>query len=193
MAPRAHEISRISVSDQHHVRRPRWCSRPWSRSRPRWTAQTSPVCGRTAGRGPVASGEGVTFKRYRLFCSCFPAVVISSLLDRLSPVPPPLPLIQIGLGRLLAYNSDVEVVLNPAVFFLLFLPLLLFLDGWRMALLHGGSRGGTDPSKPTYYVTRTESGFATSIIMRFKPSARASPILPSETPRGCSLGMADCP
>lgn len=145
MAPRAHEISRISVSDQHHVRRPRWCSRPWSRSRPRWTAQTSPVCGRTAGRGPVASGEGVTFKRYRLFCSCFPAVVISSLLDRLSPVPPPLPLIQIGLGRLLAYNSDVEVVLNPAVFFLLFLPLLLFLDGWRMALLHGGSRGGTDP------------------------------------------------
>lgn len=60
------------------------------------------------------------------------AVVSSSFLVRLAPVPLPLPLVQIGLGALLAYGSGLGLALKPEVFFLLFLPPLLFLDGWRI-------------------------------------------------------------
>lgn len=60
------------------------------------------------------------------------AVVVSGLLVRASPVSLPLPLLQIGLGAALAYTLDLGVQLNPEVFFLLFLPPLLFLDGWRI-------------------------------------------------------------
>ena len=45
------------------------------------------------------------------------------------------------------------------------------VNGGRVALLHGGSRGGKDLYEADAYVTRTESGFATS-IMRF--SARTA-------------------
>ena len=51
---------------------------------------------------------------------------------RLSPVPVPLPLVQIGLGSAIAAFADLGVVLDPQLFFLLFLPPLLFLDGWRI-------------------------------------------------------------
>ncbi|MCK4207698.1 Na+/H+ antiporter, partial [Brucella pituitosa] len=57
-------------------------------------------------------------------------VVISSSLKRVLPVP--LPLIQIGLGALFVSVADYGIVLHPDVFFLLFLPPLLFLDGWRI-------------------------------------------------------------
>ncbi|MDB5368940.1 MAG: Na+/H+ antiporter [Roseomonas sp.] len=60
------------------------------------------------------------------------AVVLSGFLTRLSPLPLPLPILQIGLGALLAYITSFEVVLQPDLFFLLFLPPLLFLDGWRI-------------------------------------------------------------
>jgi len=60
------------------------------------------------------------------------AVVISGALGRLSPLPIPLPLIQIALGALLAATTNLKVVLDPHIFFLLFLPPLLFLDGWRI-------------------------------------------------------------
>lgn len=67
------------------------------------------------------------------------AVVVSGALGRLSPLPIPLPLIQIALGALLAATTNLKVELDPHVFFLLFLPPLLFLDGWRIpkeGLLH---------------------------------------------------------
>lgn len=60
------------------------------------------------------------------------AVVLSGTLARLSPFPIPLPLVQIALGAVLALVANVGVALDPHVFFLLFLPPLLFLDGWRI-------------------------------------------------------------
>ncbi|TCL76127.1 Na+/H+ antiporter [Rhizobium sp. BK251] len=60
------------------------------------------------------------------------AVVASSALARMSPMPVPLPLVQIALGALVAWTFDFHVVLQPDIFFLAFLPPLLFLDGWRI-------------------------------------------------------------
>jgi Na+/H+ antiporter len=60
-------------------------------------------------------------------------VVISGALARMSPVSLPLPLVQIALGAVVASVANLGVVLKPDVFFLLFLPPLLFLDGWRIS------------------------------------------------------------
>lgn len=58
------------------------------------------------------------------------AVVVSGLLARITRLPGPL--VQIVCGSLLAYGTPITVALEPDVFFLLFLPPLLFLDGWRI-------------------------------------------------------------
>lgn len=58
------------------------------------------------------------------------AVVISGIVARLVRLP--LPIVQIGLGALIALSSVPTVDLKPSIFFLLFLPPLLFLDGWRI-------------------------------------------------------------
>jgi CPA1 family monovalent cation:H+ antiporter len=60
------------------------------------------------------------------------AVVASGVLARLSPISLPLPLVQIAIGALIASLADLGVELKPDIFFLLFLPPLLFLDGWRI-------------------------------------------------------------
>ena len=60
------------------------------------------------------------------------AVVASGYLVRLLPFPAPLPLVQIALGALIAGAFKSGIALDPDVFFLLFLPPLLFLDGWRI-------------------------------------------------------------
>jgi CPA1 family monovalent cation:H+ antiporter len=60
------------------------------------------------------------------------AVVASAYLLRLLPCSVPLPLVQIALGALIAAKSDHGVDLEPDLFFLIFLPPLLFLDGWRI-------------------------------------------------------------
>ena len=60
------------------------------------------------------------------------AVVASAFLVRLLPFKLPLPLAQIGLGALIAAKSEHGVDLDPELFFLAFLPPLLFLDGWRI-------------------------------------------------------------
>jgi CPA1 family monovalent cation:H+ antiporter len=60
------------------------------------------------------------------------AVTASGFMTRLSPVPLPLPILQIGLGALLAWFGGFGVELQPELFFLLLLPPLLFLDGWRI-------------------------------------------------------------
>ncbi|WP_374575579.1 Na+/H+ antiporter [Phenylobacterium sp.] len=58
------------------------------------------------------------------------AVVISGILARVTRLP--LPLVQIGLGAAIALLEIQAVELRPELFFLLFLPPLLFLDGWRI-------------------------------------------------------------
>ncbi|WP_395665536.1 Na+/H+ antiporter [Methylocella sp.] len=60
------------------------------------------------------------------------AVVVSSACARLSPIPVPQPLVQIAFGALIGAATSMSVTLEPEIFFLLFLPPLLFLDGWRI-------------------------------------------------------------
>ena len=57
------------------------------------------------------------------------AVVLSGVAARWLRLP--LPLVQMALGAALVQAGAPQVVLDPALFFLLFLPPLLFLDGWR--------------------------------------------------------------
>lgn len=58
------------------------------------------------------------------------AVTVSGLLARATRLP--LPLVQIALGFALVQFTGDSVPLDPHVFFLLFLPPLLFLDGWHI-------------------------------------------------------------
>ena len=60
------------------------------------------------------------------------AVVASGYLVRILPFSLPLPLVQIGLGALISGVFKRGHALEPEMFFLLFLPPLLFLDGWRI-------------------------------------------------------------
>ncbi|MFT4252504.1 MAG: Na+/H+ antiporter [Caulobacter sp.] len=60
------------------------------------------------------------------------AVVLSGAAARFLPLAVPAPLVQIGLGALIATLTKTPVSLDPHLFFLLFLPPLLFLDGWRI-------------------------------------------------------------
>ncbi|MFS0826055.1 Na+/H+ antiporter [Pseudomonas phoenicis] len=60
-------------------------------------------------------------------------VSLSKLLGRMIPLPVPLPLLQIAAGALLAWPTlGLHVTLDPELFLFLFLPPLLFVDGWRM-------------------------------------------------------------
>ena len=60
------------------------------------------------------------------------AVLICGIAARLSPLKIPLPILQIVAGVLLSVAARLQVPLEPEIFFLLFIPPLLFLDGWRI-------------------------------------------------------------
>jgi Na+/H+ antiporter len=60
------------------------------------------------------------------------AVVASGWVGRMLPFGVPLPLIQIALGAVISGVLRQGTALEPDIFFLLFLPPLLFLDGWRI-------------------------------------------------------------
>ena len=60
------------------------------------------------------------------------AVVVSRMLARLSPIKVPLPILQILIGATLSAVIGFNVRLDPGVFFLVLIPPLLFLDGWRI-------------------------------------------------------------
>jgi len=67
------------------------------------------------------------------------AVVVSTFVVRLLPIRVPLPLLQIAIGAVLSQFFGFEVTFEPYLFLLLFIPPLLFLDGWRIpkgAFLH---------------------------------------------------------
>ncbi|URL58236.1 Na+/H+ antiporter [Luteibacter flocculans] len=59
-------------------------------------------------------------------------VALSGAAVRVLPVKLPLPLLQIALGALLARPFGMHVEFDPDLFFLLFIPPLLFADGWRI-------------------------------------------------------------
>jgi Na+/H+ antiporter len=59
-------------------------------------------------------------------------VVASGAAVRMLPFSMPRPLFQIGIGALIGVTGTFHVTLDPEIFFLLFLPPLLFLDGWRI-------------------------------------------------------------
>ncbi|MBF7819381.1 Na+/H+ antiporter [Klebsiella quasivariicola] len=59
------------------------------------------------------------------------AIVVTVFLSYLLPVKVPLPLIQIAAGAALA-ACGFQVDFDPHIFLLLFIPPLLFLDGWRI-------------------------------------------------------------
>jgi len=63
------------------------------------------------------------------------AVLFSGVLVRMLPLAVPLPFVQIGLGFVIAAVFQRGVLIEPEIFFLLFLPPLLFLDGWRISKL----------------------------------------------------------
>ncbi|WCT75096.1 Na+/H+ antiporter [Sphingomonas naphthae] len=60
------------------------------------------------------------------------AVVVSGALSRMLPVSLPTPLVQILFGAIIGLSTSHRVDLDPELFLLLFLPPLLFLDGWRI-------------------------------------------------------------
>ncbi|MEA9392881.1 Na+/H+ antiporter [Acerihabitans sp. TG2] len=70
-------------------------------------------------------------------------VSLSGVITRILPFQIPLPLMQIALGALLAWPQiGLHVDFNPELFMVLFIPPLLFADGWktpaREFLRHGG-------------------------------------------------------
>src|SRR5690606_8985006 len=64
--------------------------------------------------------------------SMLAAVVASGIIVRAIPLAIPLPLVQIAFGAVIAAGAYQRVELDPEVFFLLFLPPLLLLDGWQL-------------------------------------------------------------
>lgn len=58
------------------------------------------------------------------------AVVVSGAVARMTRIA--LPLVQIALGAVVVLITGHTIDLKPDIFFLLFLPPLLFLDGWRI-------------------------------------------------------------
>lgn len=81
------------------------------------------------------------------------AVVVSGLAARLVPVTIPRPLVQIALGAAIGLVSHLRVQLDPEIFFLLFLPPLLFLDGWRI------------PTEELYEDRKTILGLALGLVV----------------------------
>lgn len=61
------------------------------------------------------------------------AVAASGVVARIAPFNLPLPLFQIGLGAILAMPLfGLKISFDPELFLLLFIPPLLFTDGWRI-------------------------------------------------------------
>src|ERR1044072_8551966 len=61
------------------------------------------------------------------------AVAASGVVTRLLPLTLPLPLVQIAIGAMLAWpRLGRHVTFDPEIFMMLFIPPLLFADGWRI-------------------------------------------------------------
>lgn len=62
----------------------------------------------------------------------FLAVVGSGWISRAMPIGIPLPIVQILIGAGIALWTNFHVQIEPGLFFALFIPALLYLDGWRI-------------------------------------------------------------
>ncbi|USI74065.1 Na+/H+ antiporter [Sphingomonas morindae] len=60
------------------------------------------------------------------------AVAASAAIGRMVPAAIPTPLVQIAVGGAIGLLANIRVELDPELFFLVLLPPLLFLDGWRL-------------------------------------------------------------
>jgi CPA1 family monovalent cation:H+ antiporter len=76
--------------------------------------------------------EGKRLDSIGIVLVMFVAVIVSGVLVRALPIAIPVPLVQIALGAVISGVFNRGVSLEPDLFFLLFLPPLLFLDGWRI-------------------------------------------------------------
>ncbi len=74
---------------------------------------------------------GVVLEIVSIMLILLVALLASSFLLRASRLP--LPFAQIVVGIVLGSVANLKVELNPEIFFLLFLPALLFIDGWRIS------------------------------------------------------------
>jgi Na+/H+ antiporter len=79
-----------------------------------------------------AEEEGAPLETIAIVLLLLVAVVVSGFVSRMLPLPIPRPLVQILLGSAIGLVTNLRVELNPEIFFLLFVPPLLFLDGWRI-------------------------------------------------------------
>ncbi len=89
----------------------------------------------SAGDTPQATvdaSEGISLETITIILILLLAVVVSGVVSRMLPLPVPRPLVQIALGGVIGLAANWRVTLDPEIFFLLFLPPLLFLDGWRI-------------------------------------------------------------
>ncbi|MBN3846945.1 Na+/H+ antiporter [Paraburkholderia sp. Ac-20342] len=70
---------------------------------------------------------------FTIIIAMLAAVMLSGIVVRVLPISIPIPFLQIALGVLIAAVFERGVQIEPEIFFLLFLPPLLFLDGWRVS------------------------------------------------------------
>jgi Na+/H+ antiporter len=95
-------------------------------ARPRFALSLDPQPRPGAGGRAGDALEAITITLVLLL-----AVVVSGAVSRMLPAIPR-PLLQIALGGVIGLGAEYRVTLDPEFFFLLFLPPLLFLDGWRI-------------------------------------------------------------
>jgi Na+/H+ antiporter len=86
-------------------------------------------------RHSIPDSGGTPLETFTVVMAMLVAVLLSGMLVRLLPLAVPLPFVQIGLGFVVAAVFQRGVLIEPDIFFLLFLPPLLFLDGWRVSKL----------------------------------------------------------
>ncbi|MBB3810675.1 Na+/H+ antiporter [Pseudochelatococcus contaminans] len=60
------------------------------------------------------------------------AIAFGTVIERILPLPVPAPLIQTALGVLISLTTSYDIEIEPHIFFIIFIPPLLFLDGWRI-------------------------------------------------------------
>ncbi|WP_415858235.1 cation:proton antiporter, partial [Burkholderia oklahomensis] len=84
---------------------------------------------RTVVSSPFQSSMAIVFTVLILLL----AVALSGVATRVLPLRLPLPLMQIAIGAVLAWPKfNLHVTFDPEIFMLLFIPPLLFADGWRI-------------------------------------------------------------